>query len=59
LSPAADACRGEPRSTAALAMRNPATPKRARKPSNEMTRFTLASLLTLPHRLGCPLLRNS
>jgi len=52
LSMAAQARPGEPRSSAALAMRKPAAPRRARKPSSEMARFTLALLLTPPHRLG-------
>jgi hypothetical protein len=59
LSVAAQARRGESRSSAALAMRKLAAPKRTRNPSNEMVRFTLASLLTPPHRLGCRPLRNS
>ena len=50
LSMAAEAPRGELISSAALAMKKPTTPKSARKPSNEMTRFTLMSLLTLPHK---------
>jgi hypothetical protein len=59
LSTAAQARPGEFKSSAALAMRKLAAPKRARKPSNEMARFTLASLLTPPHRLGCRSLRSS
>jgi hypothetical protein len=59
LSTAAQARPGESKSSAALAMRKLAAPKRARKPSNEMARFTLASLLTPPHRLGCRPLRSS
>ena len=52
LSMAAQARPGEPRPSAALAMRKPAAPRRARKPRSEMARFTLAPLLTPPHRLG-------
>ena len=59
LSTAAQARPGESKSSAALAMRKLAAPRRARKPSNEMARFTLASLLTPPHRLGSHPLRNS
>jgi len=55
---AAQARPGESRLSAALAMANPATPKRVRTASNEMARFTLASLLTPPRRLGRRPLRN-